>query len=85
MHSSFAPRCSHISVLSRSNRRHRLRRIPECCAYASTSRNFSSKHASTPARKVVVTKDDTTMIEGAGKHYTFGTDDPEGLSQALDG
>ena len=26
-----------------------------------------------------------TMVEGAGKHYTFGTDDPEGLSQALDG
>ena len=26
-----------------------------------------------------------TMVEGAGKHYTFGTDDPKGLSQALDG
>ena len=26
-----------------------------------------------------------TMVEGAGKHYTIGTDDPEGLSQALGG
>ena len=26
-----------------------------------------------------------TIIEGAGKHYTFGSDDPKGLSQALDG
>ena len=70
MHSSFAPRCCHISVLSRSNRRHRLRRIPECCAYASTSRNFSSKHASTPARKVVVTArafpETTDLLASAG-------------------
>ena len=37
------------------------------------------------AKKVTVDKNATTMVEGAGKHYTFGTDDPEGLSQALGG
>ncbi len=77
IHSSFAPRCCHVSALSRVKNHHRLRRIPECCAYfrrrgctSSTSRNFSSKHASTPARKVVVTarafQETTDLLASAG-------------------